>query len=164
MNYEHLVQINDPLNPLSTPLSREQLWLGLVLRAEQPELFVLGLEGCKILSRTEHQLERELDYGAAKVRDRVALQPFERVEYVIEPTDTYVGGSLTMAIESPDDVQLFIRFTYRTSLNNAEDDADAARTSEIVKSAYREADIDTVRMIRELAETGKLATASGPLH
>ena len=33
MNYEHLVQINDPLNPLLDTLTREQLWAGLVLRA-----------------------------------------------------------------------------------------------------------------------------------
>lgn len=163
MNYEHLVQINDPLNPLLTPMSREQLWQGLLLRAERPELFVLGLEACTILSRHEDGLERELDYGAAKVRDRVILRPLDSVEYLIDATDTYVGGSLTMKIESPDEGQLFLRFAYRTSLPTSED-LEATRTSEIVKSAYREADIDTVRVIREMAETGKLAPSSGPLH
>ncbi len=163
MNYEHLVQINDPLNPLLTPMSREQLWQGLLLRAERPELFVLGLEGCTILSRHADGLERELDYGAAKVRDRVVLRPLDSVEYLIDATDTYVGGSLTMKIESPDEGQLFLRFAYRTSLPTTTD-PETTRTSEIVKSAYREADIDTVRVIREMAETGKLAPSSGPLH
>ncbi|MCY0387791.1 SRPBCC family protein [Robbsia sp. Bb-Pol-6] len=167
MNYEHLVQINDPLNPLIAPLSREQLWQGLVLRAEQPELFVLGLEGCTILSREGNMLRRELDYGPAKVRDRVILQPHDHVEYIIEPTAHHVGGSLRITIETPDALQLFLRFAYSTSLPAADDaaaDAETARTSEIVKSAYREADIDTVRTIRELADAGKLITPSGPLH
>lgn len=42
MNFEHLIQINDPSNPLVESLTREQLWEDLVLRAEQPQLFVLG--------------------------------------------------------------------------------------------------------------------------
>lgn len=163
LNYEHLVQINDPLNPLLEPLTREQLWQGLLLRAEQPMLFVLGLEGCTILERHEDGFERELDYGPAKVRDRVVLKILESVEYVIAPTAQHVGGSLTMKIEAPDAAQLFVRFIYRTSLPTS-DDAEAVRTSEIVKSAYREADIDTVRTIREMAETGKLAPPTGPLH
>ena len=32
MNFEHLIQINDPENPLIDPLHRDQLWLGLLYR------------------------------------------------------------------------------------------------------------------------------------
>ena len=73
MNYEHLVQINDPLNPLLETLSVEQVWAGLLLRAEQPQLFVTGLESCTVLSRSGNVFERELCYGPASVRDRVTL-------------------------------------------------------------------------------------------
>lgn len=150
MNFEHLVQVNDPLNPLVETITRDQLWEGLVLRAEQPQLFVLGLDSCAILSRTADTLERELHYGNATVRDRVTLTPHESVRYDILATETYVGGSLTMTIEQPDAVQLFLRFEYATTLPTP-DTEDARQTSEIVKSAYREADIDTVRLIREYA-------------
>ena len=51
MRFEHLVQINDPLMPLLEPLSREQLWRGLVRRAEEPTRFVLGLEAMLSLYR-----------------------------------------------------------------------------------------------------------------
>lgn len=152
MNFEHLIQINDPLNPLVEDMTRDQLWEGLVLRAEQPQLFVLGLDSCTILQRTGSTLERELHYGHATVRDRVTLQPKESVRYDIEATPTYVGGSLTMTIEQPDAVQLFLRFEYRTTLPTADDnssDPDVRQTQEIVKSAYRESDIDTVRLIRK---------------
>ena len=56
-----------------------------------------------------------------------------------------------MTIEQPDDLQLFLRFEYRTSLPSADEnvDPDAHQTEEIVKSAYRESDIDTVRLIRQ---------------
>ena len=150
MNFEHLVQVNDPLNPLAETLTREQLWQGLVLRAEQPQLFVLGLDSCTIVARTADTLERELHYGHATVRDRVTLTPNESVRYDILATDAQVGGSLTMTIEQPDALQLFLRFEYATTLPTP-DTEDARQTSEIVKSAYREADIDTVRLIREYA-------------
>ncbi|HEY3599621.1 MAG TPA: SRPBCC family protein [Paraburkholderia sp.] len=152
MNFEHLIQINDPLNPLVANMTRDQLWEGLVLRAEQPQLFVLGLDSCTILSRTGGSFERELHYGQATVRDRVTLQPKESVRYDIMATQSYVGGSLTMKIEQPDPLQLFLRFEYRTTLPTTEQgslDPDVRQTQEIVKSAYRESDIDTVRLIRQ---------------
>ena len=154
MNFEHLIQINDPLNPLVEKLTREQLWEGLVLRAEQPQLFVIGLDSCTILSRTDLTLERELHYGSAPVRDRVTLTPNESVRYDILPTQAYVGGSLTMTIEQPNASQLFLRFQYETTLPTA-DTEDARQTTEIVKSAYRESDIDTVRLIRQYASNPK---------
>ena len=160
MNFEHLIQINDPLNPLVDPLTREQLWEGLVLRAEQPQLFVIGLDSCTILSRVGNVLERELHYGKATIRDRVTLQDHQSVRYDILPTDAHVGGSLTMIIEQPDELQLFLRFEYATTLP-VSDDQDAVQTTEIVKSAYRESDIDTVRLIRQYVQTGQ---QDGPLH
>ena len=33
MKFEHLIEINDPLNPLIDALTVEQLWAGLVLSA-----------------------------------------------------------------------------------------------------------------------------------
>ena len=161
MNFEHLIQINDPLNPLVETMTREQLWEGLVLRAEQPQLFVLGLDSCTILSRTDSTLERELHYGEATVRDRVTLTAGESVRYDILATQSYVGGSLTMSIEQPDGLQLFLRFKYETTLP-ASDTEDERTTSEIVKSAYRESDIDTVRLIRQYVQGG--GHVPGQLH
>jgi hypothetical protein len=54
-----------------------------------------------------------------------------------------------MTIGQPNPVQLFVRFKYHTTLSSAAQRADDEQTIEIVKSAYREADIDTIRLIRE---------------
>jgi hypothetical protein len=51
MNFEHLIQINDPENPLIDPLHRDQLWQGLLYRVENPVPFLPGLESCTILER-----------------------------------------------------------------------------------------------------------------
>ncbi|KAG0162599.1 hypothetical protein DFQ30_001659 [Apophysomyces sp. BC1015] len=66
-----------------------------------------------------------------------------------------------MTIEQPDPLQLFVRFAYRTTLPSAAQGTDDEQTNEIVKSAYREADIDTVRLIREYASNARL---SKPMH
>ncbi|NYH21899.1 SRPBCC family protein [Paraburkholderia bryophila] len=160
MNFEHLIQINDPLNPFVDSMTRAQLWEGLVLRAEQPQLFVIGLDSCTILSRVGNVIERKLHYGQATVRDRVTLQDDQSVRYDILPTADHVGGSLTMTIEQPDELQLFLRFEYATTLPESTD-PDAHQTQEIVKSAYRENDIDTVRLIRQYVQTKQ---EPGSLH
>ena len=72
----------------------------------------------------------------------------------------FVGGSLTMTIEQPDELQLFLRFEYTTTLP-VSDDQDAVQTQEIVKSAYRENDIDTVRLIRQYVQAKQ---EPGSLH
>ena len=40
MKYEHLVQINDPLNPLIHILTQDQLWRGLFRYVESPTWFI----------------------------------------------------------------------------------------------------------------------------
>ncbi|WP_309269171.1 AtaL-like protein [Azonexus sp.] len=66
MQFEHLIAINDPGNPLLTPLSRQQVWAGLLQRLENLLPFLPGLE------HHADYLVRELNFGAARLRDRVA--------------------------------------------------------------------------------------------
>ncbi|WP_414442605.1 SRPBCC family protein [Burkholderia sp. 22PA0106] len=152
MNFEHLIQINAMDNPMLPTLTRDQLWEGLVLRAEQPQLFVIGLDDCKISDRTDTTLERELHFGQATIRDRVTFTPNHQVRYDIHAANGEIGGSLTMTIEEHDDQALFLRFTYATTLPDTADTEDARQTQGIVKEAYRTSDIDTVRLIREYAQ------------
>ena len=151
MEFGHLVQINDSRNPAIEPLTREQLWQGLVARAERPAHFLIGMDDCQILSRGENSLERELRFGKLIVRDRVVFEPPVAVRYEIEASTQVPGGSLVMQIEEPQTGQLFVRFEYRLEVYEG---GDEAYLSEFRKSAYREADIDTVWMIRQLAASG----------
>jgi hypothetical protein len=152
LNYEHLIQINDVANPNLPVLTRTQLWDGLVLRAEHPQLFVIGLDRCVMLGREGNTLDRELHFGQAVVRDHVTFTTGESVRYDIRAADGEIGGSLTMKIEEPEAGNLFLRFEYRTTLSTDESTEDARQTVGIVKEAYRTADIDTVRLIREYAQ------------
>jgi hypothetical protein len=150
MKFTHLIQINDPLNPLIDPLSREQLWRGLVLRAENPLLFVLALDGFEIVRRGENALERKLHFGKLTLRDRVSFSPMRQVRYEIEAAGDPPAATLVMTIEEPEPDQLFVRFDYETLQSEAAAPIDEFYTS-FAKQAYVEADIDTVSTIRRLA-------------
>lgn len=155
MQFEHLIEINDPLNPMLMPLTPQQVWQGLVLRAREPEAFILGLDRAEILSDAGNVLERELHFGAARIRDTVTLIPHTAVRYDTHATAEHAGGSLTMSIETPDDVRIFVRFVYATTMADADAGGDT-RYADIVRSAYHAADIDTIAKIREFAAAGRL--------
>jgi hypothetical protein len=149
MKFTHLIQINDPLNPLIDPLSREQLWRGLVLRAENPLLFVMALDGFEIVERGDNMLARELRFGKLTLRDRVRFELMKQVRYEIEAAGESPAASLVMTIEEPEPEQLFVRFDYETLQGDTAAPIDAFYSS-FAKQAYIEADIDTVGTIRRL--------------
>ena len=151
MKFTHLIQINDPFNPLIDPLSREQLWRGLVLRAENPLLFVLALDRFEIVGRGENTLSRVLHFGTLRLRDRVSFSPMRQVRYEIEAAGESPAATLAMTIEEPEPDQLFVRFDYETLHDGATAPLDAFYSS-FAKQAYVEADIDTISTIRRLAE------------
>jgi hypothetical protein len=151
MQFSHLIQINDPFNPLIEPLSREQLWRGLVLRAENPLLFVMALDGFEVLERSENALSRVLHFGSLSLRDRVSFSQMKQVRYEIEAAGDTPSATLVMTIEEPEPDQLFVRFDYETLQDGAKAPLDEVYSS-LAKQAYVEADIDTISTIRRLAE------------
>jgi hypothetical protein len=159
MRYEHLVQINDPLMPLADELTREQLWRGLVLRAEDPTQFVLGLENATIRGRTEGadtiELARTLDFGSFTVDDRVLLIDGERTEIHIAAGATWPASTMTITIEEPAPQLLFLRFVYELQEEASADDIDRVARA-LREQAYEKSDLDTVVRIRQLAEQGVL--------
>lgn len=150
MKFSHLIQINDALQQLIEPLSREQLWRGLVLRAENPLLFVLGLDRFEIVERGENWLSRVLHFGKLRLRDRVSLSPMRQVFYEIEAAGESPAATLAMTIEEPEPGHLFVRFDYETLHAGASAPQDDFYSG-FVKQAYVAADIDTISTIRRLA-------------
>ena len=74
MHFEHLIEINDRDNPLVPDLTREELWFGLLCRAENPRPFLPGLDSCRIIERSDSELVRDLHFGATVIRDKVTLE------------------------------------------------------------------------------------------
>jgi hypothetical protein len=157
MKFEHLVEINDPMNPLLDTLTREQLWHGLVLRAEQPKLFIPHLDAVEILERDAGVFRRRLTFGPLVVEDTVYLTPLQEVRFDVPAQGDIAASTLRMVIEAPTSAMLLVRFCYDDGLGEHLEGVEAMY-DEYKKSAYQEADIDTVRIVRQLAGEGKLAT------
>jgi DUF971 family protein len=155
MKFEHLIEINDPLNPLADAITREQLWRGLVLRAESPKMFVPHLDECIIGERSSGSFERRQRYGELVIEDRVVLTPLQEVRFEVPEQGDISASSLTMSIEAPSEGQLYVRFLYDDGHDPVTDAANAMY-DEFKKSAYQEADIDTIRILRQLAADGRL--------
>ena len=152
MKYEHLVEVNDPANPLIRQLGREELWFGLLCRVEDPRPFLPGLERCEILARSDETVHRRLHFGGAAIDDRVTLVALQSVCFETQANDEHVGGSLTISIEEPQNGVFFLRFAYVTGLAEGQGSEDGQYV-EFVKSAYRESDLDTMRVIRMICES-----------
>jgi len=159
MRYEHLVQINDPLMPLLDTLTRNQLWQGLMLRAEDPTQFVLGLERATIHSHEVrgdvHELTRTLDFGSFRVEDRVRLVRDRGSEIRTEAGPTWPASRLAITIEEPAPDLLFLRFVYEFDEAAGGDERDPVIVG-LREQAYERADLDTVVRIPALAEQGLL--------
>jgi hypothetical protein len=155
MKFEHLIEINDPLNPLADTITREQLWRGLVLRAEDPKMFMPHLDECTLGERESGSFARRLRYGELVIDDVVHLTPLQEVRYEVPAQGEIAASRMTMTIETPSEGVMWVRFLY--------DDGNASATDEMgkmyedfKKSAYLEADIDTIKIVRQLAAEGKL--------
>lgn len=155
MKFEHLIEINDLNNSLVRRMTREQLWNGLVLRAEFPRLFVSYLDSCTITSRDLDSLTRTLLFGDLKVHDHVQFSFLNYVHYQVHQQGEIPESSMRMTIEEPFPDALFIRFSYDDGHSEAEDSENAVY-NDFRRSAYVEADIDTVKILREMHEVGRL--------
>jgi hypothetical protein len=126
-----------------------------VLRAESPKLFVPA-PGRMHHRRTQRQrLPPPLRYGELVIEDRVVLDPMRQVRYQVAAQQEISESSLTMTIETPTADTLYVRFQYDDG-HDAATDAANAMYDEFRRSAYQESDIDTIRVLRDLAQQGRL--------
>jgi hypothetical protein len=149
LEFEHLLEVDG----LKEPISREDLWFGLLYRAEDARPFLPGLERCHIVERHHDELVRELHFGQALVRDRVRWSAPDWISFEIEATPEHVSGCLTISIEESK-TGFYLRFCYHTDL--PETNGEEAKYAEILREAYYRSDLDTLRVIREIARPGRV--------
>lgn len=155
MQFEHLIEINDPTLVFVPVLSRRQLWLGLMARVEDSRDFLPGLDECRILSRGEGRVERRLRWGTVEVRDVVTFAEEAWVCFDTQPNEHHSGGRLTITIEEPEPERLFLRFAYDIAFASGHETEDESY-ADYLAQAYEAAGIDTVQRIRELAQSAQV--------
>lgn len=128
-----------------------------MIRAERPTLFQLGLDSCEIIERSAQHLARILSFGQLVIHDSVRFEFMQQVLYHVPQQNEIPVSDLSMTIEEPQPGALFVRFEYDDHLPD-NDDKENAIYNDFRRSAYEESDIDTIRVIRQLADQGQLDT------
>lgn len=149
LEFEHIIQVNDPGNDEIPMLTRSQLWEGLVLRARRPDKFNNSLQ-VTTQDYGEGEFERIIDVGEVRFRERVLLYPDDSIHTeTLEEFDQIDARSVTQ-LEEPEEGYLFVRFSYRREL----DEDGGVDVGEHLKSAYLQTDRDAIGLIRMLAQSG----------
>mgnify|MGYP002787281846 CR=1 FL=1 len=144
MRFEHLLQVTDPADPRVPPMSRAELWRGLMARVEAPQRFPLGPDRCEA-EPDGAGLRRRIHFGALRFEDTVTLEPERRIAFVPQPHEGAAPIALTITVEEPTPGALFLRFVYRADA--AEGGADAA-LQRCREQAWLEMDRDMLRTLR----------------
>jgi hypothetical protein len=133
-----------PVNPPGTtvPLTRELVWSGLVMKAENAVPFVPGMEECAITERFEGGFFRKIRINGRHWIERVTLTPEAQV--VFERLDEAGNAHGWIAnVLSEGEEGLILTFVLNVD-TSAESD---------IKQTYTRAIASTLRRTRELLTT-----------
>lgn len=111
------------------------------------------LDACQISERGDAGFARSLRYGELSSSSRVVLVPQMQVRYEVAAQMDISASSLVMTIEMPDEASLWVRFQYDDG-HDAATDAANALADDFRRSAYKESDIDTVRVMHQTGGRG----------
>lgn len=140
-------------------LSREQLWQGLVWKAKYAQLFVAPIRECRILETFDDGFLREVviqmgDNPQEVIQERVFLEPMERVTFLRLNGSVY--GQIVNIIETDDDDESTLRFTFTLALEGAEHGGPEERSyEEEFAAGYLDAVKATLDAVREFVRSGE---------
>lgn len=147
-----------PANPdgEEVTLSREQLWQGLIWKAQYPTLFVSPILECRILDTFADGFLREITHktgdGSELIQERVFLEPERKVTFL------RLSGSVLGRIENviEESAGLALRFRFTLVLVGAEHGgADEAEYKRKFSAGYLDAVNATLGALRSFVSSGE---------
>jgi hypothetical protein len=142
--------------PGQQPLSRSDIWRGLVMKAENALPFVPGMAKCDVISRFDNGLVRDIVFRGEDARERITMYPEEKVVFVRESGN--VDGFIVNEILGGDD-DLRLRFSFALQLVDAPSDSQEEREfRQIMERDYLKAVDATLGAIRQMATDPQYAT------
>jgi hypothetical protein len=146
----HAVLINPPG---ATPvLTREQVWRGLVMKAENAVPFVPGMDYCRVVERHADGLTRDVSFRGQPMRERITFAPPVQVRFdrIDSPATTWVTNTV-----SDSDEGLLLVFTFGVTIDGVPAGSEAERQRGAqMREAYVAAVGATLAKVRELAAAG----------
>ena len=149
MKFEHIIQVNQEEVVGTTLLTAEALWFGLMVRVQDPCRFLPGINHCTIERCAPNHVRRTLHSGSAIIYDEAEWEAPHWVRFTARTQDGGTAGTHTIRILQPEDGTLALHFHYHTA-STPQTGKDGIDYAGFIREAWRQADFDTVRTIREL--------------
>jgi hypothetical protein len=138
----------------TTRISREQMWKGLVMKAEYAVPFVPAMKDCRIVQQFEDGFLREVHLRGVVMRERIIFTP--DVEVYFERVDPPNGGWITNVI-SESDRGLLLTFTFALTFPGVAEGTDEERhRGDAVKESYVAAIAATLAETRRRVREGTI--------
>lgn len=130
-------------------LNRHQVWLGLVMKAENALPFVPGMARCEIVERLPDGLVRDIVFRGENARERVTFRPEEKVTF-LRLSGNADGLIVNEILGDDDDPRL--RFSFALQLVNAASDSpEEKELRAVMERDYLKAVEATIAAIRRMA-------------
>lgn len=151
------IRVND--KPGEPRLTRNLVWRGLVMKAENPLPFVPVISSCRIIERSEGRLVREIVDKGDTITEVVTFHPERQVRF--ERTSGRVLGAIVNEIVEESDGELALRFTFTLAIEGvAAGSAEETDFAGKMEEGYLMAVAATLKAMRQLVRTNALAATS----
>lgn len=143
-----------PINPdgAEPALSREQVWKGLEMKAENAIPFVNGMTQCDVIERDENTILREITFNGAQSREAITL--YEPVKVQFERTD---GTGWIDNTISDSETGLILSFTFGINFPGIEAGSSEEKSKgDSMRGAYVGAVAATLSRVRQMVAAGEL--------
>ena len=151
--YAASVDVNPPG---ATPvLTADQVWRGLVMKAENAVPFVPAMSSCAVLERWADGLLREVVNDGKTFREKITFTPPVQVRFERLDSPEHAGWITNVISESSRG--LLVTFTFAVRLPGVASDSDEEqRAGAAMKARYVGAIEATLKTVRRLVADGKL--------
>ena len=146
----HCIAVNP--EGVEPKLTREQVWRGLEMKAENALPFVKGMTRCEVLERTGNQLLREVTFAGTSHRERITFHAPVQVHFERVGEGGFIENTLS---DSP--AGLMLTFTFVLGFPGTEPGSAAEREKgEGMRQGYVGAVNATLARVRQMVTDGQL--------
>lgn len=159
IHVDKTVSVNAGRAPDEPPVSRGQLWKGLVLKAENALPFVAAMTQCEILEQTEGGFIREIVLRGERMKERITFDPQNSVKFE-RLSGSALGTILNEILEDPAN-GLQLRFTFSIEPQGVAPGSQEEKDFRaMMEKDYLTAVQATVNAVRRLVKEGQLVGAA----
>ena len=160
IDVERTISVNGSDVPAAARLTAEDVWAGLVMKAENAIPFVDAISRCQIIERTGNQLVREIDLRGETLREEVTFEPPHRV--VFERLSGKGRGTIVNEILVDAAGNLNLRFAFELVVDGIPEGSDEESSfATSFGDAYLSAANSTLAEVRRLKTGGQLRDGAG---